>query len=389
MKNLFSIPNRLLYAGLVCLLGIGNILPVAAQRTMPSSFEDDYIFWGYPNAYLNYQSKTGFPLINRMLQANPPAVEMNQHRKFALITLDQFLHDADCQRRDAFYPFINSRMEEMLEGIDQPVLSGVRIYKLYNSGFILQTLKTTIAVDVVPGGTTNNKPFLTDSVIFEVAARCDALLITNADGKHANRNVANAFVDMGKKVILPEGMWTDMEEFLTPVGADTTEIVQLGAMTLYVLPGHKNNAKNNIYVMNFHGRGVVAHTGAQDNDADWEWIDNVHSRYNIDILLTKSQNINMESMLAGFRPRMVITGHENDIESAVDRRESYWTTQKRMKSLSSLGISNVILTWGESYEYADTSSPNISSSATKVMMKGALYIERKGSIYSPTGRKLK
>ena len=388
MNNLFSIPNRLLCTGLACIMAIGVILPVAAQRKASSSFDDDYIFWGYPNVYLNYQAKVAYPLINRMLQANPPAVKIDKNRRLALITLDQFLHDSDGMRRDAFYTFVNTRMEEMLAGIDQPVLSGVRIYKLYNSGFILKTLKTTIAVDLVPGGATN-KSFLTDSVIFEVADRCDALLITNSDSKHANRDVAETFVALGKKVILPEGLWTNMEEDLLPVGSDTTQIVELGAMRLYVLPGHRGNAKNNIYVMDFHGRGVVAHTGAQDNDADWEWIDNVHSRYNIDILLTKSQNINLESMLTGFRPRLVITAHENDIESVVDKRESYWTTQKRMQSLAGLAIPNVIMTWGEAYDYADTGSPNISSSATKVMMNGTLVIERKGSIYSPTGRKLK
>jgi len=388
MKKISSIPYRLLRAVLVCISGIGVLLPAAAQRTPAYSFDDDYIFWGYPNTYLNYQAKIAYPLIDRMLRDNPPAVEPDRDRWMALVTLDQFLHDAEYQRREAFYTFINSRMAGMLEGIDRPVLSGVRIYKLYNSGFILKTLKTTVAIDLVPGGTTS-KPFLTDSVIFEIVSRCDALLVTNSGNMHASRNVVKEFVASGKKVIVPQGLWTNLGEDIQPVGADTVQTVDLGAMTLHVMPGHASSARNNIYVMDFQGRGVVAHTGAQDNEADWGWIDKVHDKYNIDVLLTKSRNISLESMLKGFKPRMLITSHENEMESTVDNRESYWTTQKRMKSLADLAIPHVLMTWGEAYEYADTESENISSSANKVMMDGIMYIERKGAIYTPTGIKVK
>ena len=388
MKRLPFIPYRLLRAVLVCISAVGLILPAAAQRTPAYSFDDDYIFWGYPNTYLNYQAKIAYPLIDRMLRDNPPAVELDRDRWMALVTLDQFLHDAESQRREAFYTFVNSRMAGMLEDIDRPVLSGVRIYKLYNSGFILKTLKTTVAVDLVPGGTTY-KPFLTDSVIFEIVSRCDALLVTNSSNMHASRNVAKEFIASGKKVIVPQGLWTNLEEDIQPVGEDTVQIVDLGAMTLHVMPGHAGTARNNIYVMDFQGRGIVAHTGAQDNEADWTWIEKVHNKYNIDVLLTKSRNINLESMLRGFKPRMLITSHENEMESAVDERESYWTTQKRMKNLADLAIPHVLMTWGEAYEYADTESENISSSATKLMMDGIMYIERKGAIYTPTGIKVK
>ena len=389
MKHIFHIHNRLLRVGLACMTVITVTIPIAAQQRTPAySFEKDYIFWGYPSIYLDYQARIAYPLIDRMLQAYPPTEEMDKNRRMAIIALDQFLHDAEYSRRDAFYKFVDTRMARMLAEMNQPVLACVRLYKLYDNGFILKTLKTTIAIDVIPGGTTY-KPFLTDSVIDEIASRCNVLLITNSDSKHANKNVAQAFVDKGKKVILPNGLWTKMEDDVVYAGADTIQTMEIGEMTLHILPGHQGNTKNNIYVMDFHGRGVVAHTGAQDNDADWSWIDKIHDKFNTDVLLTKSQNINLESMLAGFRPRMVITTNENEMESAVDKRESYWTTQKRMNSLAAIGIPNIIMTWGEAYDYADTESENISSSATKVMMNGVMYIERKGAVYTPTGIKVK
>ena len=390
MNKLFFFPNRrLLRLCLVCTTAIIVLLPLAAQQRTPSySYEDDYIFWGSPVAYLNYQAKTAYPLIDRMLQAYPPTTEPDKNRRLALVTLDQFLHDAEYNKRDAFYTFVNTRMARMLTEMNQPVLTGVRIYKLYDGGVILKTMTTTVAIDLVPGGT-NQKPFLTDSVIYEIAFRCDALLITNADSRHANSNVAKAFLESGNKVIMPDGLFMNLTGDILPVGADTAQTVKLEAMTLHVLPGHNGRAKNNIYIMDFHGRGIVAHTGAQDNDADLDWIELLHNQYTIDVLLTRSQNIRLESMLTGFLPRLLITTGENEMASTVDKRESYWATQKRIKSLDDPVIPNIIMTWGETYHYTDFDSPNISSAANKMMMDGVLYIERKGSVYTTTGIKVK
>ena len=371
------------------MLAISAVLPMTAQRRQAaSSFDDDYIFWGYPAIYLKYQAKIAYPLIDRMLQAYPPALEIDNNRQLALVTLDQFLHDAEYSKKDAFYSFVTDRMERVPSMMNEPMLSGVRVYKLYNSGIILKTLTTTVAIDLVPGGS-SQKPFLTDSVVTEIVSRCNALLITNGDSKHANRNIVNAFVEAGKKVYLPTGLWKNMGETVQYVGADTIQTLEQDAMTLHILPGHNGNARNNIYVMDFHGRGIVAHTGTQDNEADLTWIEQVHNRYNIDILLTKSQSLHLESILAGFQPRMVIPAGENELENTVDRRESYWATQKRMTSLADLDVPYVMMTWGEACEYADTRSENISSSANKAMMNGTLYIERKGSVYTPTGIKVK
>ena len=60
-----------------------------------------------------------------------------------------------------------------------------------------------------------------------------------------------------------------------------------------------------------------------------------------------------------------------------------------MLSLADLNIPNVLMTWGETYDYADADSNKRSSSARKVLQNGILYIERKGSIYTPAGIKVK
>ena len=389
MKKISSFPHSLLCAALALLMAACPLLHVGAQSRQASSFDDTYIFWGYPETYLSYQTKIACPLIDRMLQAYPPVTEPDLHRRMALVTLDQFLHDPSCTKRDGLYAFFNSRMAHMLEDMQQPVLSGVCIYKLYNSGFIIRTLKSTIAIDIVPGGESAYKPLLTDSVLYEIAGRCDALLITNADKRHANRKVAQAFADAGKKVLLPKGLWNSKEEAYITLGADTAQTLTLNADTVHILPGHNGNTRNNIYIINFPGRGIVAHTGAQDSETDLAWIAQLHDKYNIDILLTQSSNLNLGDMLKGFMPRLVITAHENDLERSIDRRDSYWAAQKRLDGLDATSIPSVIMTWGEAYRYADTESDNISKSANKVMINGVLYIERKGAVYTPSGVKVK
>lgn len=368
------------------LMAMTAFLPVNAQKL--SDFEKDYTFWGYPSYYLRYQAKVAYPLIDRMLTAYPPVKEIDANRRMALAALDQFLHDDEYYRREAFYTFVETRMIGMLDELDQPVQTGVRVFKLYNGGFILKTRKTTVAIDFVPGGTTQ-KPFISDSIVFEVADRCDLLLVTSSAEQYANRDVANVFIASGKQVILPEGLWTNLDEDVLRIGADPDETIETGGMKLHVLSESPKNSTGSICVMDFQGSGIVAHASAQDMDADWTWAEQVHSRYDIDILLTKSQNADMETLLEGFRPRLVITAQENEMESAVDKRESYWTTQKRMKKLADLNIPNVIMAWGEAYDYADTESPNIvSTTAYKVMRNGVLYIERKGNTYTPTGIKV-
>lgn len=386
MKHSATTQLRGLLLGVIGMLALITTRPAAAQPL--SAFEEDYIFWGYPAAYLAYQSKVAFPLIDQMLVANPPAFSTTPSRQLALVALDQFLHDPDYSRKDDFYSFANARFCQALKALDQPVLSGVKVVKVYNSGFVLKTLKTTVAVDLIPGGT-NYKPFMTDSVLFELVRRCDALLVTNTDTRHANRTVVEAFLNAGKQVYLPQGLWTNLGDDVHYVGADTVQTIDAAAMTLHVLPGHYGKNRNNIYIMDFQGRGIVAHTGAQDSDADRAWLSNVHSRYNIDILLTKSSNINLADMLTGFAPRLLIPAHENEMESTVDKRDAYWAVSQRMTDLTEYNIPSLIMAWGEAYDYADTRSDNISSSANKVIMSGQLYIERKGNIYTPAGIKVK
>lgn len=324
-----------------------------AQLPEKNPNEQHLIFWRYPDNYLENQARVAFTAIDEVLQAYPPQKEMPLPRKMAFIALDQLLHDTHNDKAEPFYTFINTRMQRMLKDMERPVRKGMRIYKLYNDGFIIKTKYATVAIDLIPGGT-NDHPFIADSIIYKIAGQCDAMFISHFHGDHANLNIAKAFASRGKLVIAPKGLWVGVDPMIQQLlVADTVVDVPFNdlKMTLHILPGHQDDIPNNIYVMEFDKCGTVAHTGDQWNEEDIAWIDDVHKKYDIDILLPNCWINWMERSLKGFGPKLIITGHENEMEHTIDHREAYWITMKKFERMPNLHIPNVLMTWGESYDY--------------------------------------
>ena len=339
--------HMMMSMAVICLSGT-NLM---AQEKKHNPYEKYLIFWGFPDNYLENQCRHTFAKIDEVLKANPPQKKENLSRDMALMSLDMILHDTRYDKTEPFYQFINLRMRDMLQELEKPVKRGVKVYKLYNDGFIMKTKTATIAVDLTPGGP-KKRPFITDSLIYAIAGQCDALFITHAHGDHANLDIAKAFANRGKLVIAPKGLWTGVHENIRQLlDADTTVVVpfdELG-MKLTILPGHQDDMYNNIYVMTFKGGYTVAHTGDQYNEEDLAWIDKIHEKMQIDVLLLNCWVNSMQRTIDGFAPKLLITGHENEMEHSIDHRESYWMTMKKMEKIN--GVDNVLMTWGEWYWY--------------------------------------
>ena len=300
------------------------------------------------------QAATAFNAIDDMLQTYRPATEIPLPRELALVSLDQLLHDTDNDATEPFYAFINTRMRRVLEDLDRPVAKGLRIYKLYNDGFIVKSPKATIAIDLIPGGS-DAKPFITDSVVYGIAGKCDALFISHFHADHANLNVAKSFAARGKLVIAPKDLWVGVDPLIRPLEKENQEFdVEFEELdlTLHVLPGHQGDVYNNINVVEFHNEGTVAQTGDQWGTADLVWIDHVHEKYDIDVLMPNCWVNDMKRTIQGFGPRLIITGHENELgEHSIDHREAYWMTVRKMEKMEDLNIPYVLMTWGEWYDY--------------------------------------
>ena len=334
------------------------LLTVAAFATAQTSdtnpYAGKYIYWDFPSDYKLAQAAEAYSAIDDMLLAYKPAVGIPLPRELALVSLDQLLHDTSNDATQPFYNFINTRMKRVLEDLDRPVTHGLRIYKLYNDGFIIKSPKAAVAIDLIPGGP-DSKPFIADSVIYAIASKCDALFISHCHADHANLNIAKSFAARGKRVIAPKDLWVGIDPLIQPLAEhkETHIVFSDLDLTLHVLPGHQGDVYNNINVVEFHGEGTVAQTGDQwGREDDLRWMDLVHEKYNIDVFMPNCWMDQLERAIKGFAPELVITGHENELgEHSIDHREAYWITVKKMELMSDLDIPYVLMTWGESYDY--------------------------------------
>lgn len=335
------------------------LLAVAAFATAQTSeanpYADKYIYQGYLKDYKLGQAAEAYSAIDTMLQSYLP--EQNQPsmpRELALVSLDQLLHDTDNDATAPFYNFINTRMKRVLKDLDRPVSEGLRIYKLYNDGFIIKSKKATVAIDLIPGGP-DNKPFITDSVIYGIAGKCDALFISHWHPDHANLNIAKSFAARGKRVIAPKDLWVGADPLIQPLDEHKETHIEFADLdlTLHVLPGHQGDVYNNINVVEFHGAGTVAQTGDQwGREDDLAWIDHVHEKYDIDVFMPNCWMDQLQRAIEGFGPKLIITGHENELgEHSIDHREAYWITIKKMELMAELELPYVLMTWGEWYDY--------------------------------------
>jgi hypothetical protein len=50
----------------------------------------------------------------------------------------------------------------------------------------------------------------------------------------------------------------------------------------------------------------------------------------------------------GFRPKLIIPGHENEMGHTIDHREPFWLTYNR---LSKSPYPLMVMAWGEKYHY--------------------------------------
>lgn len=129
-------------------------------------------------------------------------------------------------------------------------------------------------------------------------------------------------------------------------------------------PGHQGpGIENNVTVI-FTPEGMsFCQMGDQwieeGDEADWDWIDHVAEHHQVDVLLPNCWVTDIVRVVRGFNPRLVITGHENEMGHSIDHREPYWLTYQRKQGSERFGENPdvgykhplVVMTWGESFLY--------------------------------------
>lgn len=300
--------------------------------------------------------------VDYTLTAHPPSIVEHPLRRAALTRLDDVLHITSAPHKPLVQSFFRARMERVVEEIERTTVSeGVRVWKLYNHGFLVRTATVSFTYDLVPGfepaGLTI-PPALMDRIV----AQSDATFISHLHGDHASADVARRFIAAKKPVVAPEVLWKDQPDLagaLTVLERSTTKVHDLrmrsGAQVLKVVayPGHQGpNVLNNISLVTTPDGFTVVQTGDEwqmdDPGDDFEWISEIGRDHDVDVLLPNCWTNHLDRMVRGIDPKLVITGHENEMGHTVPHREDYTQTYSR---LFGIPYPAIVMTWGESVPY--------------------------------------
>lgn len=159
--------------------------------------------------YLDKQAKALLYEVNRVLHDNQPDYPEPPARRTALLLLDAVLHDVYAPHRPPVQDFFKTRITRAIEEIEHSKLNeGMRIWKLYNHGFVVQTKSVIIGFDLVRGKSVKVEQFcIVDAEMDRLIDLCDVLFISHYHADHAEEWVAQTFIDQGKPVVAPPDIW--------------------------------------------------------------------------------------------------------------------------------------------------------------------------------------
>lgn len=293
--------------------------------------------------------------VDGVLDRHPPAWPEPAIRRQALFVLDEPLHVLSAPLEPCLNEFLNRRIEKTVQEIEREVVtSGVTIWKIYNHGFVVKTPELTLGFDLHRGPF---ESFRIRTALFDrILDATQALFISHAHGDHADAYAIPRMVASGRPVIVPPGLWEDSpiaRQLITPERHwEPAQELKVGdaSITYRVFPGHQgSDLLDNVYLVELPGGCHIVHTGDQSNTQDFDiWIDQLHESFGVDVLLPNCWSTWLPRLIAGVAPRLVITGHENEMSHTVDHREAFSKTYSHIVDESTPVL---VMAWGERYHY--------------------------------------
>ena len=334
---------------------------------------------GYPNEqlsqrdndYLDRQASVFLDTVVSIINEFPPSIPESRERAYAKLLLDAVYHDHYAAFRKSPQKFFHSQVDNVIEELENTkVDEGVKIWKIYNMGFIARTKSTTIAFDLVRGLTSGSDDFaLSMEQTKKLAKQCDVLFVSHWHPDHADSTVAKLFIKEDKPVISPTQVWKgkDISKDVLHLEriAHKTQKLKLKRLNktldVVVYPGHQMKKHINNVVLVTTPEGItLAHMGDQINEGDFmidfEWIDEVSKHYKIDVMMPNAWTMDILRQVKAFNPKLVLPGHELELGHTVWDRLPYWGDDKYLElnyaELKKTNYKVLPLIWGEGYHYS-------------------------------------
>lgn len=162
------------------------------------------------NDYLDRQVKVFLDSASVLLSQFPPTVFPEaRERGFAKLLLDAVFHEHFASYRLPVQKYFRAQVDRVIRELETTkVEKGVRIWKIYDMGFIARTKTVTLAFDLVTGTTSGSPDFaMSAEQVEKLTKQCDALLITHRHPDHADKVVASKFLELGLPVLAPAQVW--------------------------------------------------------------------------------------------------------------------------------------------------------------------------------------
>ena len=318
-----------------------------------ASAQEDVAYWGKEDAYLLRQAKYMYELVDEALDEYPPVAGAPTSRRLALYNLDAMLHETKYDNTEPFKTFVASRVGKVIEDMRLPVKKGMKIYKIYNDGFVARTKSVTIAFDVVRGAL-KGESIVSEEQIATIVDQCDVLFLSHNHGDHVDRYVVDRFIAAGKPVVAADEILKDVKG-VTHYRSESDildKVVELKSgerLWVKIYPGHQSEMMCNVHAVTTPEGLTVAHTGDQYNKDDFRWITEVkNQKPAIDALIINCWSMDIAEAIKGFNPRYVLTGHENEMGHTIDHREAFWLTFQKLQPVSH---DYVVMAWGEWFSF--------------------------------------
>lgn len=309
-------------------------------------------YWGSPENYLNAQGIVLLETVDQAMDLYKPTTEFSFERKQALLNFDTFVHNTYYDNSKLLVDFVVKRMGKVLADLEAPIgKENVRIYKIYNDGFIIRTAKATIAVDL----NGRHGAVVPDAEMEKLVSHCDALFITHNHADHYDLHVVDMFLKQGKQVHAVPNFQPGNEAIDHVRGEEPIDVaykLPKGKLKVRIYPGHQDQLLCNVYVFTMPNGVKIAHTGDQYNEEDMAWIKTVKNDVpDLDVLIVECWIHHLPEVIDGFSPKVVVTGHEDELGHTIDHREAFWLTYYKFQEVYNIQTPYVIMGWGEWYDY--------------------------------------
>lgn len=254
-----------------------------------------------------------YPEIQAVLLSEPPCGGDQAVRREAILSLNEFLKDEASIWDEDLAAFYADMMEKVASEIQEPVQSGVRIWSMYNHGFIIKTPSTVFAFDLVNGYSGWDYQ-LPDEILKQI----QVLFISHNHGDHQEYSITRGILDLGSEVVAPienQSVAFDMI-YLSP-----DEEVDVAGLHVNAYDGLHGNQANRIYYVTTPEGLTIMHTG--DNQTS----DTLPEGVTVDILLinawvnesgSASPEIGLGNSIKKLTPKLTIPGHIQELGHAYD-----------------------------------------------------------------------